>query len=403
VALGLGAAGLLIYIALRVVLAGSASAAQLTRVLDWYLWLYFLIGLGFWAAVSQFGFRRALAFQSQLLPRRIVALFLVLLAAAVAAAMLMSPGGTEVSAPPELGMVVPILWSGSLLIIGAAITLAFLRGKRAPDRYAVHREEEFFTVGMHPTDMINVVKSFTGKLGVGAFMHLDSWKPVYKEHTAVHAGEFEADLNAESALQLDEQANAGREALLGTALAWIGIATVGIAGLLLWQFATSDGDAGYAATESLRTAVALVIFGSLAYRLGIVPIAELRWTSVLTACRIEGTFQAQGGMALMNAGDSSLKGSVLTSASVQPKCAYLTSVGFLRPGFARHSVVRLIDRVEPAGQVANELLAAIRRQAALMARAGLPAAPRDATLHAIADQRQEDLPAGGEAKAEGSD
>lgn len=386
VAFALGTAGIVIYILLRIVMGGSVNPAQLESMLDWYLWLYFLIGFAFWAAVSRFGFRRALLFESKLLPGKLVTLFLALLLGSVALAVALVKSGTELAAPPDLGSLTAILWLGSFVVIAAAAAIALLRARRAPEQYSVHRGEEFFTVGMHPTDMINVIKSFTGKLGPGAYVHLGSWKPEFKEHTAVNAGEFQANLNAESTIQLNDRTNTRPEARIGTVLAWTGIAMTTIAGALLWNVANGSGDTATAALMSLRLPVALGIFGFLLYRLGIIPIAELEWTSVITACRIEGTFQTQGGMALMQAGEHSLKGSVLTSATVQPKCAYLTSVGFLQPGLARNAVVRLIDRAEPAGQIANDLLAAIRHQATQMMAAGAPAA-RDATVHALPNQR----------------
>jgi len=90
---------------------------------------------------------------------------------------------------------------------------------------------------------------------------------------------------------------------------------------------------------------------------------------------MNGTFQTQGGMALMHSGDRTIKGSVLTSATVQPRCAYLASVGFLQPGLAKQTVPRLIDKVEPADPVCNELLAAIHQQAQRMTTIGTPAEP----------------------------
>src|SRR5690606_5458208 len=222
-----------IYILLRIVMGGSVNPAQLESMLDWYLWLYFLIGFAFWAAVSRFGFRRALLFESKLLPGKLVTLFLALLLGSVALAVALVKSGTELAAPPDLGSLTAILWLGSFVVIAAAAAIALLRARRAPEQYSVHRGEEFFTVGMHPTDMINVIKSFTGKLGPGAYVHLGSWKPEFKEHTAVNAGEFQASVNAESTIQLNERANARPEAAIGTALAWAGIAMTTIAGVLL--------------------------------------------------------------------------------------------------------------------------------------------------------------------------
>jgi hypothetical protein len=123
-----------------------------------------------------------------------------------------------------------------------------------------------------------------------------------------------------------------------------------------------------------------MIFGALFYRLGLIPVSEMEWTSVITNCLITGTFQAQSGMALMSAGDHSIKGSVLTNATVQPRCAYLTSVGFLRPGAAKHKVPRLIDKVEQAEQVSNEILAAIHNQARQMMSVGTQLPPMQITL-----------------------
>ena len=374
IALGIGILGMLLLILLRVVMAGQTGQAQLANILDWYQWLFLVLGLGFWAAVSRYGFRRALLFQGQLMPKKIVGLFLLLLVLAVVYAVSMARSETALVEPPDLGALPLILWAGSLLVIAATFAVIFMRGKRTVDRYSVFREEEFFTVGMHPTDMINCVKSFTGKLGENAYMHLGSWKPVFKEHTAVQAGEFEADLNAESNIALKDGGATHTDGTVGVALAWAGILLTAAAGFLLWQAADASWNSATTVLMSLRTPAALLVFGSLLYRLGAISVAELAWTSVITYCHISGTFQAQGGMALMNAGENTVKGSVLTSATVQPRCAYLTSVGFLKPGLAKSTVVRVIDQVEPASQIAGDLLAAIRNQANQMMAAGAPVA-----------------------------
>jgi len=388
IAFGLGVLGLAIYVLLRVLMAGPMGDAQLANMLDWYLFLYFLLGFAFWAGISRYGFRRALIFEARLMPTRIVTLFLALLLAAVVAAIALSRAETPLVAPPSLGPLVPLLWGGSLLVVLGAVTLVMLRARRAPNAYSVHRGEEFFTVGMHPSDIINIIKSCTGKIGAGAYMHMGNWKPDYKEHTAVHAGEFEANLNAESAIRLNEAPSAHPEARLGTAFAWLGVLLTAAAGVWLWQASGTSWSNTGEMLLMLRTPIALLIFGVLIYRLGIIPVAELEWTSVLTNCRMEGTFQSQGGMALVNNGSNSLKGSVLTSATVQPRCAFLTSVGFLQPGLAKNSVVRLIDRVEPADSVANDLLGAIHAQAARVHSAGSPVAPAAPVGEALPDPAQ---------------
>ncbi len=380
IALGIGLLGLLLLLMLRIVMAEQTGQEQLANILDWYQWLYLVLGLAFWAAVSRFGFARALLFQGSLMPKKIVGLFLLLLVLAVVYAISTARTGATLAAPPDLGALPLILWVGSLLVIAATIALVFLRGKRSVDRYAVAREEEFFTVGMHPTDMINCVKSFTGKLGEGIYMHLGSWKPAFKEHTAVQAGEFDADLNAESNIQLNDSGTSYIDTTVGMALAWIGILVTSAAGFLLWQSADASWDTVTAALMSLRTPIALLVFGSLLYRLGAIAVAELAWTSILTYCHIDGTFQAQGGMSLMNAGETTVKGSVLTTATVQPRCAYLTSVGFLQPGLAKCTVVRVIDQVDTAGQVTSDLLAAIHHQCNQMTAAGAPVAAPNPVL-----------------------
>lgn len=380
IALSLGILGVVILVLLRVLLAGSSSTAQLSAVLDWYLWMYFVLGFVFWAAISRYGFRRALHFESHLNGRKMVGIFLALLTVSVVVIFGMTESEANPLPPPDLGALTTILVLGSIIVIASTAAIVFIRSKRAPDQYSVYRGEEFFTVGMHPTDMINVIKSFTGKLGEGSYMHLGSWKPDFKEHTAVSAGEFEADLNAESVIKLNDNGASTPETTIGTGLAWLGILLTAASGFLLWQAAGGNWGSSNAFVELLRTPIALTIFGVLLYRLGIIPVAELKWTSVLTTCHITGTFQTQGGMALMNAGDQSIKGSVLTSATVQPRCAYLTSVGFLRPGAAKHAVPRLIDQVEPADQVSNELLAAIHHQAKQMMAVGAPAAPAQPAL-----------------------
>lgn len=375
IALAMGVLGVVILVLLRVLLAASTSAAQLSAILDWYLWLYFVSGFVFWAAVSRYGFRRALRFEGNLDGRKMVLIFLAVLAGAVVLAIGMSKADATPEPPPALGNLPTLLVLGSLLVIGATAAIVFIRGRRASDQYSVYRGEEFFTVPMHPTDLINVVKSYTGKLGAGTYMHLGSWKPEFAEHTAVSAGEFEADLNAESGISLVDNAPASPENAIGSGFAWLGLAMTAAAGFLLFQAASADWSSAPAMVEALRTPVGLGIFGVLFYRLGIIPVAELEWSSVIVQCLVNGTFQTQGGMALMHSGDRAIKGSVLTSATVQPRCAHIASVGFLQPGLAKQTVPRLIDRVEPAEQVGNELLAAIHRQAQQMTTIGTPAEP----------------------------
>lgn len=386
IAFGLGVLGVVILILLRVLLAGSTDAPQLALILDWYLWLYFVLGFGFWAAVSRFGFRRALHFDSHLRAGRMVAIFLALLALSVFLVISMTETEANPVPPPDLGVLVAILLAGSAIVIAATVLIVFMRSSRAPQHYSVHRGEEFFTVGMHPTDMINVIKSYTGKITGGAYMHMGSWKPEFAEHTAVSAGEFEADLNAESCIALRDNTAPGAEKRIGTGLAWLGLLLTAGAGLLLFQAAAADWSQAVAVADALRAPVGLTIFGALFYRLGIIPIAELEWTSIVTNCHIAGTFQTQGGMALMNAGQQTIKGSVLTTATVQPRCAYLTSVGFLRPGVAKHRVPRLIDQVEPAEPICNEILAAIHSQAQQMMNVGAAPPPIQVALPEGSDE-----------------
>ena len=382
----LGVLGIAILIALRVLLAGSTAAPQLSLTLEWYLWLYFVLGFVFWAAISRYGFRKALNYQGNLRGGRMVAIFLALLAASVVLIAGTSEAGAGAAAPPDLGGLTAILILGSLGIILGTFALVFVRTRRAPENYSVFRGEEFFTVGMHPTDMINVIKSYTGKLGAGAYMHLGSWKPEFAEHTAVSAGEFEANLNAESAIVLNETPAGRPEKAIGTLFAIAGLALTMIAGFLLYGAAGADFASGAAIVDALRYPAAFLVFGALFYRMALIPVAELEWTSILTNCHIAGTFQAQGGMALMQTNEHSLKGSVLTSATVQTRCAYATTVGFMRPGVAKHAVPRLIDQVVPADQVSNELLAAIHQQATQMMAVGTHVPPVQVALPDRSDE-----------------
>lgn len=380
IAFSLGVLGVVSIILLRVMLAGSAAAPQLGLILDWSIWVFFVLGFMFWAALSRFGFRRALHFDGNLRGGRMVGIFVALLAASIFVIIGSTESSTSLAAPPDMGILTAILIVGSIVVIGAAAALVFLRSRRAPDSYSTFRGEEFFTVGMHPTDMINVIKSFTGKMSGGAYMHLGSWKPEFAEHTAVSAGEFEANLNAESGITLSDETSTRPEKGIGNALSWAGLMLTGLAGFFLFRAAGIDWSSEEAVGNALSTPLGLMIFGALFYRLGLIPVSEMEWTSVITNCLITGTFQTQGGMALMSAGDNSIKGSVLTSATVQPRCAYLTSVGFLRPGAAKHKVPRLIDKVEQAEQISNEMLAAINSQAQQMMSVGTQLPPMQITL-----------------------
>lgn len=383
----LGVLGIVAMIGLRVLMAGSTTPPQLTLILDWSMWFYFVLGFGFWARISWGGFRRALqVVKGPLSAVRMVGAFVVLLGGAIALTTASTLAG-NMPAPPELGVLPAILVAGSLGVILGSLAIILVRSRRAPSEYSVYRDEEFVTVGMHPTDIINVIKSYTGKLIGGTYWHLGNWKPQFAEHTAVSAGEFEADLNAESSIALNDAVGSRPEKRLGAALAWLGVLLIAAAGFFLFRAASIDWTSATATANALALPVGLTVFGFLFYRVGLVPIAELEWTSVITNCVITGTFQTQGGMAFMNSGDHSLKGSVLTSATIQPRCAYLTSVGYLLPGASRQKVPRLIDRVEPAGPIGKELIAAVHNQARQMMSAG--AQPMQPAGPALADQSEE--------------
>ena len=288
IAVGLGILGIVILVLLRIVFASEADQVNLSNTLDWYQWLYFVVGYLFWFSVSRYGFRNAIVYQKHLLPGKIVGLFVLLMIVAVAVAIMLAydqSTNVKAPAPPDLGPLTGMLWVGSFIVIVGAFALVFMRMRQAPDHYSVYRGEEFFTVSMHPTDMVNSIKSYTGRIGGGTYMHLGSWKPDFKEHTAVQAGEFEASLHAESAIQLNESGTHNSGLALGTVMAYLGIALSTIAGVLLWKSSgqTWTGVEAQAAILSLRTPLALFIFGGLLYRLGSIAVSELQWTSVLTA------------------------------------------------------------------------------------------------------------------------
>ncbi len=378
IAVVLGIVSLFGFLFLRVALASGAEAIHLSEVLGWYQLMAFLVGYLFWISVSRHGFRNVYKYERNLIPGKMVAFFVGLVIFSVLVSVIVANAEKEAIAPPDMGLLPAIIWIGSLVTIGVCVLLVFVRSKRAPERYNVFRNEEFFTVSMHPTDIINSIKSYTGRIGGGTYMHVGNWKPKFQEHTAVSAGEFEADLHAESSIQLNESSGQGGEANIGNLVALVGIFLSGTAGILLWQGVSDAVADPEGALLAIRTPIALFIFGSLLYRLGSIAIAELQWTSVATYTHMDGTFQTQGGMALMQAGDHSVKGSVLTSANVQPRCAYITSIGYLDPRMAKEKIVRTIDRVDPAEPVANELIDFIRNQAANMMNAGAPAAPPSA-------------------------
>lgn len=366
VALGLGVGGIVIYVLLRAVLPAQLGTATVASLLDWYMTMYFLLGIAFWAGISRFGLRYALSFHSFVVPGRVKGIFVLLLGAAVIAAFALSAAGTDAPSPPPLGSFVALILAGSLVTLGSAFGLILLRASRSPDQFGVYRDDEFVTVGMHPTDVVNVIKSYTGRIGAGLTLHIGDWRPGFKEHTAVHAGEFEARLHAESAIRYDENPARGSEAGLGTLLAWSGIVLTTLAGVLLWRASGQSFASAGDVFGTLQWPIAIFVFGTLLYRLGIIPVAELRWSSTLVACHIDGTFQAQGGMTLMNSGDQALKGNVMTSASVQLRSAQLSSIGLLQPGHSKNAVVRLIDRVVPAPEIAAGVLERIQEQAKRM-------------------------------------
>ncbi len=375
VATVLGITSLIGYLFLRVALAGDAEVSHLGEILGWYQSMVFLVGYLFWLSISRHGFRNVYKYERSLIPGKMVAFFVGLVAFSVLASLVMANVEEGSLTAPNLGWLPAIIWAGSLSTIVVCALLVFLRSKRAPERYAVFRNEEFFTVSMHPSDIINSIKSYTGRISGGTYMHVGSWKPKFQEHTAVSAGEFEADLHAESAIKLNENAGQTSEANVGNLVAVAGILLGAVAGILLWRSTSAITSAPAGTLLPLTTPIALFIFGNLLHRLGSIAIAELEWTSVASYTHMDGTFQSQGGLALMQAGDHAVKGSVLTSASVQPHCAYITSIGYLDPRMAKEKIIRSIDRVEPAEAIANELIEFIRSQANRMATTGTPAAP----------------------------
>lgn len=375
VAVALGIASLIGYLFLRLALSGDAELVHLGEILGWYQSMVFLVGYLFWLSVSRHGFRNIYKYERNLIPGKMVAFFVGLVAFSALISLVVANAEEGAIAPPNLGTLPAIIWIGSLATIGVCVLLVFLRSKRAPERYSVFRNEEFFTVSMHPSDIINSIKSFTGRIGGGSYMHVGNWKPRFQEHTAVSAGEFEADLHAESSIQLNESGGQTSEAKIGNLVAFGGIFLSGMAGILMWQSASSAVVDPDGALLGLSTPVALFIFGNLLHRLGSIAIAELEWTSVATYTHMDGTFQSQGGLALVQAGDRSVQGSVLTSANVQPRCAYITSIGYLDPRMAKEKIVRTIDRVDPAEPIANDMIDFIRAQASKMMAAGLPVSP----------------------------
>jgi hypothetical protein len=377
VALGLGITGVLLMLFLRVIVARSSPDVNLSALLDWYRWSTILIGYGFWFSISWFGFRNVFQYERPFRSLTTITPFIILLIVAAIASFGVSKTGSGIALPPSLGILPTLMWVGSLLTIAACVAFVYLRSKRAPNEYRVYRTEEFFTVSMHPTDIVNCVKSFVSRVGGGRYSYLGNWKPNFEERSAVSAGEFHADLHAESAIQLDEAGSKTFEASIGTLLAIIGVGLSAIGGFLLWNSNVAEWNGVYSITFALREPIALFVFGAVIYRLGNIAVAEMRWTSVATYTHLDGTFQTQGGMALMQAGDHSVKGSVLSSANVQPKCAYITSVGYLDPGRAKNKLVRIIDGVEPAEPIANEMLAFIKNQAINMMNAGAPVASPD--------------------------
>jgi len=388
IAASFGVLGLTILFLIRMLLANSTDATQMALIVQWYLWMYFVLGFIVWGTVGWFNFRGALVFNKHLRVGRMVLIFLGLLILAVVAVIFMTRTSSNLFPPPDIGTMTPILWFGSAVAICSTLAIVYLRARQAPDQYSVHRGEEFFTVSMHPTDMVNVIKSFTGKMSGGTYMHLGSWKPEFAEHSAVSAGEFHADLHAESGITLNESPGSRSEKTIGLILAWLGLVLNVTAGFFLFQATSIDWSSSSTVTNAFQLPVAAQIFGTLFYRLGLIPLAELQWNSIITYTHITGTFQAQGGMALMNAGEQSLKGSVLTSATVQPRCAYLTSVGFLRPGLAKHTVYRRIDQVKPAPEISSDILAAVQERANRIMSVGTQPPPSRISLPDNSDDDQ---------------
>ena len=70
-------------------------------------------------------------------------------------------------------------------------------------------------------------------------------------------------------------------------------------------------------------------------------------------------------MTIVNAGDHHATGSVLTHTTCVVYCAFARSIGFFTPTTAKITVPRQIYNVEPASQVAKELLMAIQKRAKL--------------------------------------
>lgn len=357
VAFGLGVVGLVTLLLLRIMLTYDA---QISLILDWYYWFYILIGLVFWVAASRCGFVSVQRFQENLLPPGIVTLFMTLLFGAVLGAYLLAKSRLGLAEPPDLPALTAIIWAGTIALIVVTFAMTVFRSRGAPVQYSISQEEEYFTLGMHPTDVINTIKAHTRS---GLHWLLGSWKPSFAEHTAVEAGEFEANLNAEYNVRLGNSQPQGGARIFGVLVAWIGMMLSTVSGFFFWNATGNSLESWGDAANSFSTPIALMMFGGLFYRLGTIPVAELEWNSIFVYCHMEGTFQKQGSMALVNASDHRMTGSVLTNATVRVHCAIAKSVGFFAPAVAKLTVPRQIYNVEQAPQVANELLAAIQERA----------------------------------------
>lgn len=85
IAVMLGIAALLGYLFLRVALAGDAKVTHLGEILGWYQSMVFVVGYLFWLSISRHGFRNIYRYERNLIPGKMVAFFVGLVAFSVLA------------------------------------------------------------------------------------------------------------------------------------------------------------------------------------------------------------------------------------------------------------------------------------------------------------------------------
>jgi hypothetical protein len=339
------------FVLLRVVLQNAPNPDETFLAMDWYQSIAVVIALAVWVGVRQRGFASLLKQKTRLTPTKISLTMAGLLLVAVFAPVLMIKFG-GIPEAPELGQLPEIVTLGTAFLLAAIVAGAFVRARNCPEGFSVSKEAASLAVERHPSDVMDSIRTFAEK---GQHSRLRNSEINFEEMSAVSAGKFEAHPRAERRIAFLGTCPSQVLKLGALLLTALGVVVTAYTAFAIWSNAET--------LTTMRTLewLAMLLFGSLAIRLGFIPQAEMLWKSEIIDCLISGSFQSQGGMPLMRE-NAPLRGGMLTRVTLRARCAKLVSISFFQPNQPVTKVFRYIYKVAPADDIITDLLGEVRQR-----------------------------------------